>query len=73
MKFQIWVSPDKCLLLPGEPTPREQQVLRVDGYELEHEFEAVSKENAEAYFVAWCDNQEGVNDAKVQSVAGPAT
>lgn len=58
MRFQIWIDPDKT----REPvysralSTGEVRALKVLGYEMVHEFGAVSKETAEAYFVGWCDN-----------------
>jgi len=63
MKFQIWSDPDE----KREPvysralSTAEVLALKVLGYEMVHEFDAVSKENAEAYFVGWCDNMKGKN------------
>lgn len=64
VKWQIWMAPEKYALFSEAMTPQEERALKVFGYELEHEFEAVSKANAEAYFVGWCDNMAEVPNAK---------
>ncbi len=60
MKFQIWMGADREFGFYLEELPEnEVEALRGEGFTLEHEFEAVAKENAEAYFISWCDEQTG--------------
>ena len=61
MKFQIWMAPEDRfgIYLPELPE-NESKALSDEGFHLEHEFEACSKENAEAYFIGWCDTMSGV-------------
>lgn len=58
MKFQIWEALDaREPVYSRALSEAEVRALKVLGYEMVHEFEAANKENAEAYFVAWCDNR----------------
>jgi hypothetical protein len=65
MKWEIWMAPEKYALFSEAMTPQEREALQTFGYTLEHEFEAVSKENAEAYFVGWCDNMAEVPNGRM--------
>jgi len=61
MMFQIWMAPDDKYGVWCEPlTEEEGEALKEEGFYMAHEFEACSKENAEAYFIGWCDNMSGV-------------
>lgn len=67
MKFQIWMvlsERDEYPVYTEALTPTESEALERLGYRLEHEYEAVNKEIAEAYFVGWCDNMAGVDDER---------
>lgn len=58
MKFQIWNTLDEREPIYAQAlSEAEVRALKMLGYEMVHEFEAVSRKNAEAYFVAWCDNR----------------
>lgn len=56
MKWEIWIAPEKHALYTQALTSPEREALQSFGYEFEHAFDAVNKQNAEAYFVGWCDN-----------------
>jgi hypothetical protein len=59
MKFQIWCVPVSEHMIYSEAlTQSEAEALEEFGYTLEHEFEAVSSANAEAYYVGWCDMRD---------------
>lgn len=61
MNFQIWMAPeDEYGVYTTELTEREAEAMKGGGFRLAHEFEACSRENAEAYFIGWCDNMSGV-------------
>ena len=60
MRFQIWMAPENEFGIWSEAlTEEEANALKEVGFMLAHEFEAVCKANAEAYFIAWCDEQSG--------------
>ena len=60
MKFQIWMAPEREFGVYSEKlADNEAEALQEAGFVLEHEFEACTKANAEAYFISWCDEQTG--------------
>lgn len=61
MMYQVWMAPDDEFGVWCEKlTDEEAEALKEEGFHLAHEFEAVCKANAEAYFIAWCDEQSGM-------------
>lgn len=64
MKYEIWKSAYGNFVFSKKLSVVEAMALRDCGYTCEHEYEAVTKENAEAYFVGWVDNMAGDDDAE---------
>lgn len=62
MKYEIWKSSQGNFVFTSKLSVAEAIALRDCEYTCEHEYEAITKENAEAYFVGWVDNMGGFDD-----------